>query len=758
MTSRLINPVCAMRALAFLSVFSLVDRASAEEGMFLPDKLPSKAMTAKGLKVPVSRISALSKAIVQVARGGSGSFVSKKGLLVTNHHVAYGCLARLDARKAHKGLMERGYIARGRRAEIHCPGYDLLVVDRMIDVTAKVKRKLPAGTRQNYNKRFLLLRRTKEALRVKCERDQPQRVCQVSEMDGGRYYYLSVYRRIRDVRLVYAPPKALGKFGGDIDNWMFPRHTADFTFLRAYVGKDGSSKGYAKDNVPLSTPVHLQLARWGVKKGSLVLVLGFPGRTKRHVTSHAVRYQQKTVLPEVVELLDAIIGELGKRREKSDDSKRKYAGLWAGLHNGVKYYRMSREGFAKYQPLKRKLAFEAALKKSEAFQKERGHQVQLEIGRVYGRLSRFAKKSAMLRWLTRIVPTMRVAYDIVRWGREKALPDTERPDRRYKDKNTYRFKEAAKRLELETELETEKTLLTFFVRRAVKLPRRQRVTSVGWLLRWSKKTLAQTRRAAKKARQPFAAFYAARFKAPFHKDRFRRAVDMMFGASKVVAHKAGRKSAIAYRNAAFALDKKRIAALKDPLLDFAAKIDGERLALRNGPQRLVERYLGTVLRPRWTAASNARYPDANFTLRLSYGIVWDYTASKTGKTHRYMTGLAGVVKKHKGKYPFDVPSFLRRAAKQKALVRTSRYVDRQIDDIPVNFTCTLDTTGGNSGSAVLDDHGRLAGLLFDGTPESILSDWQYLPKAQRSIVVDIRYALYLAKLQGAKRLLAELGQ
>ncbi|MBW2736263.1 MAG: S46 family peptidase, partial [Deltaproteobacteria bacterium] len=724
----------------------------------LLDKLPAKDLKRSGLKIPVAKLGELSRAVVQVARGGSGSFVSKEGLLVTNHHVAYGCLTRLDAKKAHKGLMQRGYIATSRAKELPCPGYDMLVVERMEDVTAKVKEGLPRGSRRNFKARFKQLRRAKEALRVACEEEQKGSVCEVSQMDGGRLYYLSVYKRIRDVRLVYAPPAALGKFGGDIDNWMFPRHSADFTFLRAYTNAKGMGASYAKGNVPLSTPVHLTVSKQGVKKKSLVLVMGFPGRTSRHAASHRVRYQQAFVMPQVLKLFEGALKVLATRAAQSDEAKRKYASLDARLNNGLKYFKMSKAGFTKWKLLENKLAAEAALKKSERFNKAGGAGIFAEMGRIYAKAQRLSGTYSNLEWLTRMVSTVRVAYNITRWGREKGLADTERPDNPYKDKNVYRFKEAAQRLEAETEPQTERALLTYFIRQAQQLPRHQRVEAVTWLMGWARKEERATRRAAKKAgMKDTKAFYTKRYGVKPSEDVLERAVQMVFAKSQLVQQSGDKKAiaAVAFRKKAFTLDAKALSKLKDPLLIFASKLDKQKKELRDGPFAVMEKYLGAVLRERWVEAKGSSYPDANFTLRLSYGSVRDYTATATGKTHRYITALTGVVAKHQGKKPFNVPSFLREAHK-KGAGKASPYRDAEIDDVPVDFTCTLDTTGGNSGSAVLDDHGRLVGLLFDGTPESILSDWQYLHKEQRSIVVDIRYALFLAQLQGAKALLEEL--
>ena len=705
------------------------------------DRLPEAGLLRSKLKIPVKRLAALAPAIVQVAQGGTGSFVSGKGLLVTNHHVAFGCLGRLNALPEHKGIMDEGYVAKDMAAELPCPGYDLLTVVKVEEVSAKVLGGVPAGTRKNYGARFEQVRANKEKLRKACEADGMY-ICQVAQMNGGTDFYLSTHKRVRDVRLVYAPPKSMGKYGGDIDNWMFPRHTSDFAFLRAYVGADGKGEAHNKSNRPMETPVHLRISPYGVHKGSLVEVIGFPGRTKRHVTSHSVSYQTEQHMPEVLGLLDDLLKEVNKRRAASKEAERKYMTLESRLQNALKYYRMSKKGFERWGVLKRKRASEASMLKGLAPGK-RKEAIKLlkEMGGVYRRYLRFHRKHQALSWLTWAVPSVRVAHDIARWGVEKDKPDEARKDSQYKDKNVYRFTEAADRLERETELATEKALLAFFLQRAADLPTAQQPRVLKVLDKLLKAE-------AKKAK-------AAGVKLP--KNRAQRAAELLFARTTLLAldsKEESVKKAVARRKELLAMNTAALAVVDDPLLAFAMALEKELRDIREGPFAEVEQYLGTVLHPRWVGTYlKPAYPDANFTVRLSYGSVQDYTSTDTGKTHRYLTDLAGLLKKETGKWPFIVPAWLKEAAKDAA---KNPNADKRIKDIPVNFTCTLDTTGGNSGSPVLDDRGRLVGLLFDGTPESVLSDWQYLQKEQRSIVVDIRLARYMAELQGAKALLQEI--
>ncbi|PIE20002.1 MAG: hypothetical protein CSA65_00140 [Proteobacteria bacterium] len=751
----------------------------AAEGMFQLFALPSAGLERSKLKVPVSKIRALRKAIVQVGRGGSGSFVSKRGLVVTNHHVAYSCLARLGASKKHRGVLQHGHVANSLAEELPCPGYDLHVVERVEDVTQTLLAGLPEGTRRNYHGRFRKLRKKMVALRKACEAKKVSSqgqsyavTCKVTADNHGASYTLTAYRRIRDVRLVYAPPKALGKFGGDIDNWMYPRHTADFTYLRAYVAKDGAGRPFAKANVPLNTPVFLEQGRWGIKRGSLVLVMGFPGRTARHVTSHGVRFHQDQRLSGMVALFEGAAKALRARVAESAEAKRKYATHDARLQNALKYYRMSAAGFARWKVLERTLRKEAALlAKLAPAQRKQAKRLLAEIGRAYRDYGKVSKRYAGLSRMTTIVPSVGAALTIARWSVERTRPEDKRLSSRYYDKNVYRLREGLDRLDRDIEPATEQAMLRYFLGQLLALPKGQRSRAVTKLVAWGKREQAKLRRQAKRKKTPFSAVFATSAGAAPAADELTRTVQLLYGKTALIARAAKGKAREAVKSTRAELWKAPrrallAAAKRDPLLRFGVEMEIELRQLREGPLRLIEEYLGPVLGRRWiTSFAKPAYPDANFTVRLSYGSVQDYKASATGKSHRYLTDLAGVIAKDKGRFPFEVPAWLKKAAKgeatndaaKRAKRARRRFTDPQIKDVPVDFTTTLDTTGGNSGSAVLDDHGRLVGLLFDGTPESILSDWQYLPNEQRSICLDIRFAHYLATVQGATALLKELG-
>jgi Peptidase S46 len=746
----------------------LVPRAEADEGMYLlheAGRLDLGALRKRGLKLSVKQLQDLAPAIVQMNRGGTGSFLSAQGLIVTNHHVAYGCLARLDA-TSHKGIMKRGHVARSRQTEVACPSYDLLAVLEVKDVTAEVLKVVrPPMTPEKRAKAIRIQKRRLEAACQKRGQKKGQkrgqkksgRVCDVDALNGGAGYVMSAYKRIKDVRIVYAPPKSLGKFGGDVDNWRYPRHTADFTFMRAYVSPGGEGVSYNKANVPYKPRAFLKVATSGVRRGQFNMVLGFPGRTNRHATHARAKYYSDRVLARRVKLF----GELLKVLPKKGLDGRRYQGMDSRLNNGLKYYSDSIKQFARFGLLARKKKQQAAWQRridASPTLKKKHAKLLGRFDTVFHRLGQIQDKLTMLRYMPYLVSSLRTAVDLVRWSGQRRIKDVAREGERYRDKNIYRVMRSSGSLESRTTVVGEKALLLRFLRYAKALPKNQQLDSVQWLWKWASTRL---RRLQKRKKRDFAKRYAKATRgAKPQTDVLAVAVDLLYGATRIYAYdvtdKKAVSKAVARRKKLFKASARKIKRTRDPLLRFAVRLVRELKKMKKGSLRTYEKVLAPILRPQLVSqVIRPKYWDANFTVRLSYGTVKDYTESKTGKRWRYLSRLTWLVKKGKGKFPFYVPPKLKAVYKKKDF---GRWKDPVIQDVPVNFTTTLDTTGGNSGSPVLNGKGELIGLLFDGTPESILSDWQYLETAQRSICVDIRFALFLAdKVDNAKYVLKELG-
>lgn len=743
----------------FVTLFFLhgLPGARAEEGMFLPydlDGPPIKAMKAmkgvvRGLDLDAKGIQTLLPAVVQLAQSGTGSFVSDQGLMVTNHHVAYRCLAHLDGTIKHKGIMDKGFVAGSRADEIHCPGYDALVVQRMEDVTRQVLSAVkPKMTPQKRHAAVLVQKRRMEA---RCEKTKGV-VCSVRALNGGVGYTLTAYRRIEDVRLVYAPPKDLGKYGGDIDNWRYPRHTADFTFLRAYIGQNGRTARFSPKNVPFRPSCHLKVSTSGVRRSSFVMVLGFPGRTSRHATFFGAAFHKNHVIPFKSRLFAEILKVLPERGL----GRRRYQGLNAGLNNSIKYYQDQATQMASFGLLARKRrelsAIKARIESEKAHAADRRKLLD-EIRKIYEETGKISGKAILMSYLTsRLVKSLETALDIVRWSRKKRVPDIRREPERYRNKLMFKVLRQSDMLEETTTLEGEKRILTRMFQRALLLPGSQRIETALFLERMGKKIISGSGkdRTAKDRTD----------KDRIGKDPIRAAIDRIYDKTRIFARNVGNEADVrkarTLRRKLFSVSPARIHRDPDPLLDLARRLDRENDRLEKGPLFRVEKVLGPILRPRLVGeVIRPRYFDANFTLRLSYGKVADYTESATNKRWRYVSRLSWLMRRGTGKYPFRVPAALARAYASK---KAGRWIDPVIKDVPVNFTATLDTTGGNSGSPVTNGRGELVGLLFDGTPESILADWQYLKASQRSICMDIRFALFLAdKVDRARYVLQELG-
>ncbi|MDD5307961.1 MAG: S46 family peptidase [Deltaproteobacteria bacterium] len=753
---------CSTLVLTLALAWLAAGRAAADEGMFTLEKassLPAAEMEKYGLLVRPEILLEESRAVIQVAGGGTGSFVSESGLLVTNHHVAYRCLAALDGTEKHKGLMDAGFYAQNLTDELPCPGYDLLVVEDVRDVTDKVRAAVKPAMKGH--KRFEAIRLAKEAIVAACEKEPGGPICEVGDLDGGRGYHLSVYTRIRDVRLVYAPEKDIGKYGGDVDNWMYPRHTGDYTFLRAYADASGKGAPYADGNVPYRPKVFLKVSTEGVAKNDMVMVMGFPARTRRHYPAESARFSSEVDMPLRTALYQGVIDLVHKLSAEDDLTARRYQAIEAGLNNAVKYYGESTVGFAKWNVVANREEVDKALAARLAADKQLRKQygkVLPAIARIYksyrGYFPRYALLTRMTSWLLKSVGT---AYDIVRWNEERAKPDRDRKDEIYKQKNIYKVFEEADLLEEQTTMKGERALLAYFIREAGKLPEGQRIKAVERLLKWSKREMGKIAAEARKAGRTNEARYEELTGAKPTDDPAETAAALVLARTKLIAHGSSAQEldrALFERRRLFFFEPRYEKRYRDPLLDFARDLAKEVKKIEEGPYRQVEETFDTELRPAYATLAGATYPDANFQIRLTYGQVKDYTSSADGAEHRYMTDLAGVLAKDKGAYPFRVPPALKAAA----AADKGPWVDATVKDVPVDFTSTTDTTGGNSGSPVLDRQGRLVGLLFDGTPESILSDWQFLAGKQRSICLDIRYALFLAdKVHKASRVLYELG-
>src|SRR5262249_11268882 len=354
---------------ALLVVSLLISPLSslADEGMWLPDslgKLPLAEMKKRGFELKPEDVYSLTKpslkdAVVQISIGGTGSFVSPEGLILTNHHVPFAGVTRASA--SEKDYINNGFLAQSRSEEIPAQGYSIKITQDFKDVTSEVLSVVKPE--MSLEERTSAIGAKQEEMGKANSREKEGIDAQVIETSGGYQYFLYTYLKLKDVRLAYAPPKSIGYFGGDPDNFEWPRHCGDFAFLRAYAGPDGNSANFSKDNVPFKPKKFLPINATGIKEGDFAMVMGYPGSTFRLRKSYSVEYRQNIQLPDQIAMLRQQIDVLTKLGEKDPQLKIKYADQIFSLSNSLKAFEGAVQGLKKMDLVSRKRAEEGELKK-----------------------------------------------------------------------------------------------------------------------------------------------------------------------------------------------------------------------------------------------------------------------------------------------------------------------------------------------------------------------------------------------------------
>ncbi|WCT74380.1 S46 family peptidase [Sphingomonas naphthae] len=689
--------------------------ALADEGKWLPSQTPQIAakMKAAGLKLDPAKLGDLNLApLTAIASlgGCSASFVSSEGLLVTNHHCVYGSVQYNS--KPGQDYLADGFLAPSFAEELPgAPGTRIFVIESLKDVTADVTRGL--SDKMSGLLRAERIEASRKALISACEK-QPSRRCDVRAYYGGATYFLQQQLEIKDVRLVYAPPSSVGNFGGEIDNWQWPRHTGDWGFYRAYVAKDGSSATYAKDNVPFHPKAHLTIATDPLKDGDFVMVAGFPGYTNRLATAAEAKFQYGTYYPAFQKFLSDYSDAIMAATAGNKATTIAYASIVRGADNYKKNALGQIAGAEAIGLNEKKAADEKAYRDwiaASPANAKYGYAAQAldrivaeEEQRQIADMRRSALNRAQL---------LMAARTALRWAQERAKPDAER-DIGFQDRDRQSIVERLTQIERRYDPKVDRILFEQAMREYAAIPADKQdpaflaaVKAAGIDTLYSGTKLADTPTRIGWLDKPVAAFEGS--DDPFIK----LAVAMAPGDAK-------------------------------------ARAEGKDLEGRDQMARSV--YLKGLIA---FAASKgeAVAPDANSSLRFSYGNITG--KSRDGMRWMPFTTVEGVVEKTTGREPFISPDKLVAAVKAKDY---GRYADPILGTVPVDFLSTLDITGGNSGSATLNAKGELVGLAFDGTIEGVVSDWYYEPSINRSISVDQRYMRWvMEKVDGAGRLLAEMG-
>ncbi|MES2149256.1 MAG: S46 family peptidase [Pseudomonadota bacterium] len=713
------------KTLLTLAILSTV--AHADEGMWMPQQLPqvAKQLKAAGLKLDPAALTKLTEfpagAIVGLV-GCSASFVSPQGLVATNHHCVYGSVA-FNSTKEHDYLAN-GFLAKTMGEELPAaPGSRIFVTTEVTNVSDKIINgdvaKLAGKARID------AIEKNQKAMVAECEKDPGHR-CNVASYYGGLEFYLIKQLEIRDVRLVHAPPAGVGKFGGDTDNWMWPRHTGDYGFYRAYVSKDGKAADFSKDNVPYAPKHFLKIAKEGVKEGDFIMAMGYPGRTNRHRLPSEVANTFEWNYPTSIKGWAETLAVIERETAGDRDAALKYAPQVASVNNVYKNRKGMLTSYEGSDFLARKTREHAELKAwvkaNPARQKEYGGDIA-QIEQLIAQRDAQTKRDFYLAGSApRLLASARTLY---RLANEAQKPNAERKAG-LQERDLPRFKAGIAGLERSYVEKVDKALVI--------------------------NTLAKYAAQPKATRN--ASFDAAMgITDGMNEASLKAMLDTLYAGSKL-GNKDERAAWLDKKPEDFKASNDSFIKAAVAMYDAGMQHEAEDDELGGKIQQAYANYMKAKI-AFMTSKGQAIYPDANGTLRVTFGKIAgrDHGADGTGSWSAFTT-VKGVVAKATGEGDFNAPEKQLAAIKAKDF---GKYVDAKLKTVPVNYLATLDITGGNSGSAALNSKGEFIGLAFDGTLDSIISDWDFNKANTRDIQVDVRYILWNMKhVDHADNLLKEM--
>ena len=706
-------------SLIFILSFNLSMKA--DEGMWIPmliSRLNYTDMQKEGLKLTAEEIysinqSCLKDAVVIFGRGCTAEIISDQGLLITNHHCGYGQI-QAQSSIEHDYLTD-GFWAMSLAEELPNPGLTVQFLIRIEDVSDTVNSHLTAGMTED--ERGAKITSISDEL-IKKATDGTLYNASVRSFFGGNAFYLFVYETYKDVRLVGAPPSAIGKFGGDTDNWMWPRHTGDFSMFRVYAGPDGKPAEYAKNNVPLKPRYHLPISLDGYKEGDFVMVLGYPGRTDRYLSSYGVGLAINTTNPAVVKIRREKLDIMDEAMASNNEVRIQYASKYAAISNYWKYYIGQTKGLKRLDVYDKKVAVENEFRTWVDLSPERiarYGEALTDIKKAYETISQYALANVYYR-----EAGLRGPEIIGLAGSYKSLADelaNKARDKEKIDKIVAGLKTNAiaffKDYYLPVDQKTFAAMMKLFDK---DVPDTQTPDYLGDMIDKYKGSYEN---------YAAAVFEKSLFTSLDKVNAFLDKPDL-----KTLQKDPAYKAYIAFSDKYAEIQK----ATKDA---YSMLARGNRLFIAG---------LGEMF------PNHLYAPDANSTMRLTYGTVRGYHPGDA-VYYDYYTTLDGVMAKEDPSNPeFIVP------AKLKALYAAKDF-GRYAQDgmIRTCFLSNLDITGGNSGSPVMNAYGQLLGLAFDGNWEAMSGDIAFEPELQRTIAVDIRYILFIIdKYAGAKNLINEM--
>lgn len=719
--------IASLLALHPFHAFHTASTARADDGMWMPQQFPALAdeLRELGLELDPESFADLTGfpmgAIVSLG-GCSAAFVSPDGLIVTNHHCVYGSLQYNST--AENDYIEDGFLAEARGDEVQAsPTARVYVTTEIEDVTESITGGLEDVS--DLERARTVEKRRKEMVK-ECEDESDDVRCWVRSFFEGETYLKITAMQIRDVRLVYAPANGVGSFGGAVDNWMWPRHTGDFGFYRAYVGPDGEPADFSPDNVPYRPEHHLKISTRDLDPGDLVLVAGYPGRTRRLATSAEVRQAQEWDMPMSLKFRTELREILEAQGEGDREVQIANAGRIRGLDNIRKKYEGTLEAFERDDPLAHKLAAEKALMEYVAEDPETASVVEAmrnEFDAILARERATRERDLVFSWLYVASPLLSQANGLVRMAEARAEVDDDERDEGYQERDWPRRLAAVNRAQRSIHAPTDRAGMKWILEKAMALPDDQRIEALDRLL--------QSVEGATPG------------------ERLETYLDRLYSDTELTD--------LSVRQDLFTADHAALEARDDAFLDLAFALRPLAEARDERDEEVAGARLR--LRPGLIAAERARLdgrlaPDANGTLRVAFGTVEGY-APRDAVWYEPQTTIRGVLEKNTGEAPFDSPDRLLEMARAE---RFGSYADPDLDTLPVAFLSTVNVTNGSSGSSALNAWGEVIGLAFDMNWEGVAADWVVNEDVVRTIHVDSRYMLWVMDaVDGAHSLLRELG-
>ena len=664
--------------------------ATADEGMWLPNRIKEriKEMRKMGFKLKADDIysdnkASLKDAVVQFGGGCTGEFISSEGLLLTNHHCGYGSIQMLSS--VEHDYLTDGYWAKSRAEELHVPGLTVSLLVKMEDVTDR----LAAG----------------ETARGIIEKETEGNGCtaEIKPIYYGNQQMLYVYRTYRDVRLVGTPPSSIGKFGGDTDNWVWPRHTGDFSIFRVYANAENEPADYSENNVPYRPARHFEVSTKGIDEGDFTMIYGFPGNTQEYVTADAVDYVAKMANPMKIALRTIRLDIISEAQAKDVATRIAYAAKHANIANAWKKWQGESLGLERLGTAEKKRAYEAE----------------------------FAAWAADKPQYANLLDSMHAAYnEVIPHYFERELFNESIMGMEFFNYAYWLHlgQMRGEKLTADKQAEAREKYLTdhnVAIDRAI-----------------SRRMLAEY-----VARMPKENLPAQLAEALAKHGSAEAVVDHIFDNTLLFTE--------------YPLTKEKIAA--DPMVQFVGWFADALLKNRDYAYRnlsnvpAIEKWYRTYMKAlREFDNERAFYPDANFTLRVAYGTVTGYE-NADGEYHTHLTTIDGIIAKDNPNiYDYDIPQSLRDTYKSKDYGRWA-ITQNGKKSVPVCFLASNHTSGGNSGSPVLNGKGELIGINFDRTWRSTMSDIEFDPTICRNISVDIRYVLFVIdRIGGAGYLIEEM--